>query len=193
MLCLTRIEVLSNIWTLRLFSTNHNDSLNFDQHTRAGEAGNGDEGTGRKIVFRKHLTPNLYKAVAVADIGDEYRHGHMLSRLPPARCNVRLIAANVARTCASKSPASDFPEASSSPAWPASQTVLPPSVITAGENARSFCRAVSSRYCAACAAAASSTLKAKIAVTQHDAERDFINPSFPLPLHAYHKRSVTRK
>src|SRR5206468_4434848 len=53
----------------------HSDSLNFDQSTRAGEAGNGDEGTGRKIFFRKHLTPNLYKAVAVADIGDEYRHG----------------------------------------------------------------------------------------------------------------------
>src|SRR6266496_3367766 len=82
MLCLTRIEVLSNIWTLRLFSTNHSDSLNFDQHTRAGEAGNGDEGTGRKIVFRKHLTPNLYKAVAVADIGDEYRHGHHVIEAP---------------------------------------------------------------------------------------------------------------
>src|SRR5437870_1665637 len=82
MLCLTRIEVLSNIWTLRLFSSNHSDSLNFDQHTRAGEAGNGDEGTGRKIVFRKHLTPNLYKAVAVADIGDEYRHGHHVIEAP---------------------------------------------------------------------------------------------------------------
>src|SRR5437667_377705 len=82
MLCRTRIEVLSNIWTLRLFSTDHCDSLNFDQHTGAGEAGNGDEGIGRKIFFRKHLTPNLYKTVAVTNISDEYRHDHHVIEAP---------------------------------------------------------------------------------------------------------------
>ena len=38
------------------------------------------------------------------------------------------------RACASKFPASEAPVSSTNPTWPASHIVLPPSVMTAGEN-----------------------------------------------------------
>ena len=57
----------------------------------------------------------------------------MSESLPSACARVRSISAKVACTWASKSPASDFPEASEAPVMPASQTILPPSVITAWE------------------------------------------------------------
>src|SRR3984957_6894587 len=59
----------------------------------------------------------------------------------PLSASVFSILRNVCRHCASKSPARDFPASSTAPVWPASQIVLPPSVMTAGEYARFAVRA----------------------------------------------------
>src|ERR1043166_3826138 len=63
----------------------------------------------------------------------------MSFRDAPASLSVASMFAKVCRVCASKLPASELPAGSFCPVWPAIQTTLPPSVITAGENARDFC------------------------------------------------------
>src|SRR5262249_53175258 len=57
----------------------------------------------------------------------------------PASFSVASMFLKVCRVCASKSPARELPAASLCPVWPAIHTILPPSVITAGEYARDFC------------------------------------------------------
>ena len=53
----------------------HGDPLNLDEHLRAGETGDGDQRTRRKIVAES-LLPQLGEPVAVASVGDEHRHRH---------------------------------------------------------------------------------------------------------------------
>src|SRR5215469_11888095 len=54
--------------------------------------------------------------------------------VPPARWSVFSRFLKACRTCASKFPAREDPLSSTNPTWPASHMVLPPSVMTAGEN-----------------------------------------------------------
>ena len=57
----------------------------------------------------------------------------MLASEPPQRCSVLSIRPKIVLTCASKLPAMSLPASSRVAVWPASQTVRPPSVMTAGE------------------------------------------------------------
>src|ERR1043165_4122452 len=87
---------------------------------------------------------------------------------PPARCSVLSISLKMMRACASKLPAMLAPFSSASVVWPAMWTVRPPSVITAGEKARAFCKSFFSRYsaapaCPAASEAASAMMNAFIA------------------------------
>jgi len=59
-----------------------------------------------------------------------------LARLPPARLSTASICENTCFTCASKLFAMSAPALSRVAVWPATQTILPPSVTTPGENAR---------------------------------------------------------
>ena len=63
----------------------------------------------------------------------------------PARSSVRFISANTVRTCSSNWPLMSRPSRSVVAVWPASHTVRPPSVTTAGEKARLFWCSVPSR------------------------------------------------
>src|SRR6266436_4960709 len=60
----------------------------------------------------------------------------MLARLPPARFMIWSICENTCFTCASKLLAMSFPSLSRVAVCPATQTILPPSVMTPGENER---------------------------------------------------------
>src|SRR5258705_1398719 len=71
-----------------------------------------------------------------------------LASEPPARRNVWSISANTRYVCASKSPEMSLPSPSTVAVCPASQTMRPPSVTTAGEYARLFCASVPSKYLA---------------------------------------------
>src|SRR5207245_10452070 len=73
---------MSTSLAVRRMTDRAKQSVSLEPHAGEVEDGNFAEGTGRKIVFRKHLTPNLYKAVAVADSDDEYRHGHHVIEAP---------------------------------------------------------------------------------------------------------------
>src|SRR3954464_3723229 len=72
-----------------------------------------------------------------------------LARLPPARLSTWSTCEKVCFTCASKLLAMSLPALSRVAVWPATQTVLPPSVITPGENARESWNGVFSMYSAA--------------------------------------------
>src|SRR6185312_10336448 len=56
--------------------------------------------------------------------------------LPPASSSVLPSAAKMARTWPSKSPVKGLPAASTETVWPARKTIVPPWVMTAGEEAR---------------------------------------------------------
>src|SRR5437868_7381231 len=75
-----------------------------------------------------------------------------LARLPPARLRMVSICEKTCFTCASKLFAMSLPALSRVAVWPATHTVLPPSVITPGEKARDSWKGVFSMYSAACAA-----------------------------------------
>src|ERR1051325_5877709 len=75
---------------------------------------------------RSPLRPSLMKTVVVTRLASE----------PPARSSVRLISARMVRACSSNLPEMSLPSRSVVVVWPASQTVLPPSVMTAGEKPR---------------------------------------------------------
>src|SRR5712664_1524890 len=83
------------------------------------------------------------------------------ARLPPARFMIWSICENTCFTCASKLFAMSPPWLSRVAVWPATHTVLPPSVITPGENARDSWNGVFSRYSAAVAATGSETAARK--------------------------------
>src|SRR5690349_6254905 len=72
-----------------------------------------------------------------------------LARLPPARFNTWSICENTCLTCASKLLAMSLPALSRVAVCPATQTILPPSVTTPGENARESWNGVFSMYSAA--------------------------------------------
>src|SRR5882672_10596208 len=72
-----------------------------------------------------------------------------LARLPPARLSTWSICENTCFACASKLLAMSLPSFSRVAVWPATQTILPPSVITPGENARDSWNGVFSMYSAA--------------------------------------------
>src|SRR5215467_1128844 len=72
-----------------------------------------------------------------------------LARLPPARFSTWSICENTCFTCASKLLAMSLPSLSRVGVFPATQTILPPSVITPGENARDSWNGVFSMYSAA--------------------------------------------
>src|SRR5437870_3705386 len=75
-----------------------------------------------------------------------------LARLPPARFRIASICENTCFTCASKLFAMSAPALSRVAVCPATQTILPPSVITPGEKARESWNGVFSMYSAAVAA-----------------------------------------
>src|SRR5207245_378212 len=79
----------------------------------------------------------------------------MLARLPPARFMIWSICENTCFTCASKLLAMSLPSLSRVAVCPATQTILPPSVTTPGENARDSWNGVFSMYSAAVAAVGS--------------------------------------
>src|SRR5919108_376248 len=87
----------------------------------------------------------------------------MLARLPPARFITWSICENTCFTCASKLLAMSAPALSRVAVWPATQTILPPSVTTPGEKARDSWNGVFSRYSAAPAASGSASSTAVIA------------------------------
>src|SRR5947209_7146605 len=62
----------------------------------------------------------------------------MLASEPPARSSVRPSSSNTVRVCSSNLPLMSLPFTSVVVVLPASQTMRPPSVMTAGENARLF-------------------------------------------------------
>src|SRR5215472_7821485 len=70
-----------------------------------------------------------------------------LARLPPTRHMVWSIRAKTRWVWASKLPEMSLPSVSVVAIWPASQTMRPPSVMTAGEYER-VCCCGPSRYCA---------------------------------------------
>src|SRR5438132_4958731 len=76
----------------------------------------------------------------------------MLARLPPARFITWSTWENTCFTWASKLLAMSLPALSRVAVWPATQTILPPSVTTPGEKARESWNGVFSRYSAAPAA-----------------------------------------
>src|SRR5213083_1585822 len=78
-----------------------------------------------------------------------------LARLPPARLSTWSICENTCFTCASKLLAMSAPWLSRVAVWPATQTILPPSLTTPGENARDSWNGVFSMYSAAPAASGS--------------------------------------
>src|SRR6266508_2092768 len=80
-----------------------------------------------------------------------------LARLPPARFRTWSICENTCFTCASKLLAMSLPSLSRVAVCPATQTILPPSVMTPGENARESWNGVFSMYSAAVAAIGSET------------------------------------
>src|ERR1051325_9160401 len=89
--------------------------------------------------FRSACPDSAKPLTVIAALGGNRRedghHDHVLERRPS-------VASKFLKACrvwASKSPASQPPAASFCRVWPAIQTILPPSVITAGENARDFC------------------------------------------------------
>src|SRR5882724_2134521 len=73
----------------------------------------------------------------------------MLARLPPARFMIWSICENTCFTCASKLLAMSRLSLSRVAVCPATQTILPPSVMTPGENARESWNGVFSMYSAA--------------------------------------------
>src|SRR5438477_1332217 len=75
-----------------------------------------------------------------------------LARLPPARLSTASTCENTCFTCASKLLAMSAPALSRVAVCPATQTILPPSVITPGEKARDSWNGVFSMYSAAVAA-----------------------------------------
>src|SRR5256885_4352468 len=84
----------------------------------------------------------------------------MLARLPPARFMIWSICENPCFTCASKLLAMSLPSLSRVAVWPATQTILPPSVTTPGENARDNWNGVFSMYSAAVATIGSKAIAA---------------------------------
>src|SRR5258705_9023249 len=72
-----------------------------------------------------------------------------LARPPPARFSTVSICENTCFTCASKLLAMSLPSLSRVAVCPATQTILPPSVMTPGENARESWNGVFSMYSAA--------------------------------------------
>src|SRR5882672_2692480 len=84
-----------------------------------------------------------------------------LARLPPARLSTWSICENTCFTCASKLLAMSLPSLSRVAVCPATQTVLPPSVMTPGENARDSWNGVFSMYSAAVATVGSETAKSR--------------------------------
>jgi hypothetical protein len=105
-------------------------SLNLDQHFRTRETSNGNQRTRRKIIA-EDLLSQLSKAVTIAGVGDEHSHRDHISQGAAGLLEGLTEPENTSRTCPSKSPASDLPDASAAPTCPASQTVLPPLVTTA--------------------------------------------------------------
>src|SRR5216683_6254551 len=83
-----------------------------------------------------------------------------LARLPPARFRTWSICENTCFTCASKLLAMSLPSLSRVAVCPATQTILPPSVMTPGENARESWNGVLSMYSAAVAAIGGETAAA---------------------------------
>src|SRR6266849_4648681 len=86
-----------------------------------------------------------------------------LARPPPARFMIASICENTCFTCASKLFAMSFPWLSRVAVWPATQTILPPSVITPGEKARESWKGVFSMYSAAWPAMGSASSNAAMA------------------------------
>src|SRR5206468_3682592 len=72
-----------------------------------------------------------------------------LARLPPARLSIASICEKTCFTCASKLLAISLFWLSRVAVWPATHTILPPSVITPGEKARESWNGVFSMYSAA--------------------------------------------
>src|ERR1700757_2489389 len=72
-------------------SAYYGDSLDLDEHLRAGEAGDGDQRAGWEIVGENFL-PQLGEPVAVASVGDEDRHRHHIGE-PAASLPERLAQA----------------------------------------------------------------------------------------------------
>src|SRR5258708_2821349 len=87
-----------------------------------------------------------------------------LARLPPARLRTWSICENTCFTCASKLLAMSLPSLSRVAVCPATQTILPPSVMTPGENARESWNGVFSMYSAAVAAIGGETAAASASV-----------------------------
>src|SRR6266704_4353097 len=83
-----------------------------------------------------------------------------LARPPPARFRTWSICENTCFTCASKLLAMSLPSLSRVAVCPATQTILPPSVMTPGENARESWNGVFSMYSAAVAAIGGETAAA---------------------------------
>src|SRR4051812_21240815 len=86
----------------------------------------------------------------------------MLARLPPARFITWSICETTCFTWASKLLAISLPALSRVAVWPATQTILPPSVTTPGEKARDSWNGVFSRYSAAPAASGSASRRAAV-------------------------------
>src|SRR3954469_3838416 len=85
-----------------------------------------------------------------------------LARLPPARLSTVSICENTCFACASKLLAMSLPALSRVAVWPATHTILPPSVITPGEKARESWNGVFSMYSAAGAASGRRTSSAAV-------------------------------
>src|SRR6266571_685863 len=83
-----------------------------------------------------------------------------LARPPPARFRTWSICENTCFTCASELLAMSLPSLSRVAVCPATQTILPPSVMTPGENARESWNGVFSMYSAAVAAIGGETAAA---------------------------------
>src|SRR5258706_8977522 len=87
-----------------------------------------------------------------------------LARLPPARLSTASTCENTCFTCASKLLAMSAPALSRVAVCPATQTILPPSVITPGEKARESWNGVFSMYSAADAAMGNASSAAAMVV-----------------------------
>src|SRR5437867_10147311 len=103
------------------------DTLNLDLHAGASKVGDGDERAPGVVAVGELLLANLDEPVAVTRLLDEDRHCDEI-RERAASAPQRLVDQREH----AKLPAMSLPSPSTVAVWPASQTMRPPSVTTAG-------------------------------------------------------------
>jgi hypothetical protein len=115
-----------------LFAADHGHALDLDLGIGIGQAGDRDQGAAGEIVA-EYLFSYLRQPIAIADVGDEDGHLDHVAKLAAGLLKRGAEQLEDLPSLPLEIAGDDLPVSSTVAVWPASHTVLPPSVMTASE------------------------------------------------------------